>query len=235
MTNQPIDLTQLLTEQRNPRSMQIDEMPVPEILVLMNQEDALVPAAIATQLAAITALVETAVSALRRGGRLIYAGAGTSGRLGVLDALECPPTFGTDPALVVALMAGGDQALRDSFEDAEDDPALARRDLLAINLGPDDILIGIAASGRTPYTVAAVQYANEIGAASGCIYNTPGSSARGNGRAAGRHPHRPGSDHRLDAPESGQRPENGAQYDQHRGHDPPRQSVQQPHGRRAAR
>ena len=234
MPNRPIDLTQLLTEQRNRRSMAIDEMPVPEILALMNEEDALVPQAIATQLAAITALVETAVSSMRGGGRLIYAGAGTSGRLGVLDASECPPTFGTDPALVVALMAGGDQALRDSFEDAEDDPALARRDLMAINLGPDDILIGIAASGRTPYTVAAVQYANEIGAASGCIEYTR-FSARGNGRAAGRHPHRPGSDHRLHAPQSGQRPENGAQYDQHRGHDPPRQSVQQPHGRRAAR
>ena len=175
MTEQQIQINSLLTEQRNPRTMDIDEISTAEILTVMNHEDTLVPIAIAAQLPAITALVDTAVLALQTNGRLIYIGAGTSGRLGVLDASECPPTFGTDPTQVVGIMAGGDHALRDSIEDAEDDPSLARIDLKAINLNQQDILIGIAASGRTPYTLSALQYANELGAATGCIVNTPGS------------------------------------------------------------
>ncbi len=165
----------LLTEQRNPRTLQIDELSTADILKLFNQEDMLLPQAIAAELDPISALVDAVEAALRGGGRLIYAGAGTSGRLGVLDASECPPTFGTDPAQVVGLLAGGDRALRDSIEDAEDDPHLARTDLQALQLNQDDIVIGIAASGRTPYTISAVAYANEIGAGSGCICNSPGS------------------------------------------------------------
>ena len=175
MTGKPLRLHTLLTEQRNPRTMDIDNLSTRQILTRINQEDTLVPRAIAAQLEPIAALVEAVESALRRGGRLIYIGAGTSGRLGVLDASECPPTFGTDPSLVVGLMAGGDRALRDSIEHAEDDPGLGRADLIAINLNQKDFLIGIAASGRTPYTVGALQYANELGAATGCIVNTPGS------------------------------------------------------------
>jgi N-acetylmuramic acid 6-phosphate etherase len=175
MTGNPLHLDNLLTEQRNPRTMDIDELSTREILTRINQEDDLVPLAIGAQLESITSLVEAVESALRRGGRLIYIGAGTSGRLGVLDASECPPTFGTDPSQVVGLIAGGDRALRDSIEDAEDDPSLGRAALVAINLTQQDIVIGIAASGRTPYTVGALQYANELGAATGCVVNTPGS------------------------------------------------------------
>ena len=175
MPTTSIPLQSLLTEQRNPHTMDIDELSTVEILTRINQEDALVPAAIGSQLKAIAALVDAAEKALRDGGRLIYIGAGTSGRLGVLDASECPPTFGTDPAQVVGLMAGGDRALRDSIEDAEDNPALGRSDLLAINLDRRDIVIGIAASGRTPYTLGAIRYANKLGAVTGCIVNTPDS------------------------------------------------------------
>jgi N-acetylmuramic acid 6-phosphate etherase len=175
MPDQPLDLTKLLTEQRNSRSLAIDELPTKQILALMNAEDARVPVAVAAELAAITGLVDAVTERLRRGGRLIYAGAGTSGRLGVLDASECPPTFGTPPEQVVGLIAGGDRALRYSLEEAEDNPQLARDDLIAVDLQPRDFIIGIAASGRTPYTVAAVAFANSLGAGSGCITNSPAS------------------------------------------------------------
>ena len=175
MINNPLHINSLLTEQRNPHTMDIDELSTREILTRINQEDTLVPLAIASQLDSITALVDAVELTLRSSGRLIYIGAGTSGRLGVLDASECPPTFGTDPSQVIGVMAGGDRALRDSIEDAEDDPGLGRSDLIAINLNQQDFVIGIAASGRTPYTLGALQYANDLGAATGCIVNTPGS------------------------------------------------------------
>jgi N-acetylmuramic acid 6-phosphate etherase len=134
-----------------------------------------VPAAITPCLPVIAALVEAAAAALRRGGRLVYIGAGTSGRLGVLDASECPPTYGVDPGLVVGLMAGGDDALRNSIEGVEDDEAQGVADVQAIGLTASDVLVGIAASGRTPYTLAAMRYARNLGAAVGCIVNSPDS------------------------------------------------------------
>jgi len=143
---------------------------------LINREDMTVPAAITPCLPVIAALVEAAAAALRSGGRLVYIGAGTSGRLGVLDASECPPTYGVEPDLVIGLMAGGDAALRNSIEGVEDDEAQGVADVQAIGLAAADVLVGIAASGRTPYTLAALRYARSIGAAVGCIVNSPGSS-----------------------------------------------------------
>lgn len=170
-----MDLTRLTTEQRNPATLDIDRLTALEIVTLINREDVTVPAAIAPCLPVIAALVEAAAAALRRGGRLVYIGAGTSGRLGVLDASECPPTYGVDPGLVVGLMAGGDSALRNSIEGVEDDEAQGVADVQAIGLAAADVLVGIAASGRTPYTLAAMRYARSVGAAVGCIVNSPDS------------------------------------------------------------
>jgi N-acetylmuramic acid 6-phosphate etherase len=175
MEEAAMDLTRLTTEQRNPATKDIDRLTALEIVTLINREDMTVPAAITPCLPAIAALVEAAAAALRRGGRLVYIGAGTSGRLGVLDASECPPTYGVDPGLVVGLMAGGDDALRNSIEGVEDDEAQGVADVQAIRLSSTDVLVGIAASGRTPYTQAAMRHARSIGAAVGCIVNSPDS------------------------------------------------------------
>ncbi|OQA46104.1 MAG: N-acetylmuramic acid 6-phosphate etherase [Chloroflexi bacterium ADurb.Bin325] len=170
-----MDLTRLTTEQRNPATAEIDRLSALEIVTLINREDMAVPAAIAPCLPVIAALVEATVARLQRGGRLVYIGAGTSGRLGVLDASECPPTYGVDTGLVVGLMAGGDHALRNSIEGVEDDEAQGAADVQAIGLSAADVLVGVAASGRTPYTLAALRYARSVGAAVGCIVNSPGS------------------------------------------------------------
>jgi len=170
-----MDLTRLTTEQRNPATLDIDRLTALEIVTLINREDMTVPAAITPCLPVIAALVEAAAAALRSGGRLVYIGAGTSGRLGVLDASECPPTYGVEPGLVVGLMAGGDAALRNSIEGVEDDEAQGAADVQAIGLAAADVLVGIAASGRTPYTLAALRYARSIGATVGCIVNSPNS------------------------------------------------------------
>lgn len=170
-----MDLSQLTTEQRNPRTHHLDLMTSLEIVTIINQEDAHIAAAIEPCLPVIAALVERIVAAFRLGGRLIYIGAGTSGRLGVLDASECPPTYGVPADQVLGLIAGGDWALRHSVEGAEDDPALGINDVRAVGLNGRDVLVGIAASGRTPYTLAAMRYAREIGATVGCIVNTVGS------------------------------------------------------------
>jgi N-acetylmuramic acid 6-phosphate etherase len=158
-------LEKLTTEQRNPSSESIDTLSARAIVELMNQEDAKVTQAVATQTDQIARSVETIVERMRRGGRLVYIGAGTSGRLGVLDASECPPTFNTPPALVVGLIAGGSPALTRAVEGAEDHPPHAIRDLQAIALDDKDVLVGIATSGRTPYVVGGLQYARQIGAA----------------------------------------------------------------------
>mgnify|MGYP001028651251 CR=1 FL=1 len=163
------------TELRNPRTADIDALTTLEIVERINAEDHLVAPAVREQLPQIAALVDAVVEALRAGGRLVYAGAGTSGRLGVLDASECPPTFGTDPALVVGLIAGGDRALRSSVEGAEDDEEQGAADARALGLAARDVLVGIAASGRTPYTIGAMRHARAVGAAVGCVVNTPGS------------------------------------------------------------
>ena len=171
-----MDLSKLTTEQRNPDTMDIDRMSSLEIVTTINRQDALVPEAIQASLPVIAALVDRIVEAIATGGRLIYIGAGTSGRLGVLDASECPPTYGVDPGLVVGLIAGDDTALRHSVEGAEDDAELGASDLKAVGLNASDVVVGIAASGRTPYTLGAMRYAKEIGAAVGCIVNTPDSA-----------------------------------------------------------
>ncbi|MFC9927260.1 N-acetylmuramic acid 6-phosphate etherase [Streptomyces sp. NPDC127190] len=157
-------LDSLTTEAFRPELAEIDELPTLEIARLMNGEDAGVAGAVAAQLPRIAAAVDAVAERMGRGGRLVYAGAGTAGRLGVLDAAECPPTFNTDPAQVVGLIAGGPDALLTSVEGAEDSAELARGDLDALKLTPDDTVVGISASGRTPYAVAAVAHARDLGA-----------------------------------------------------------------------
>jgi N-acetylmuramic acid 6-phosphate etherase len=142
--------------------MELDLMTTSEILHLMNQQDHLVPQAIRKQLPQIDAAVQQIIQSFQIGGRLIYLGAGTSGRLGVLDAAECVPTFGTDPEMVQGLIAGGQQAMTVAVEGAEDSPILAQQDLEKINLNSKDTLVGIAASGRTPYVIGGLKYANEV-------------------------------------------------------------------------
>ena len=159
-----VEINQLTTEKRNPNTMHLDQMSVGQVLELMNKEDQQVPEAIAEALGQIEAAVETIIQSLKAGGRLIYFGAGTSGRLGVLDAAECVPTFGVSPDLVVGLIAGGDKAMVEAVEGAEDSLTLAEEDLKKLNLNANDTVVGIAASGRTPYVIGGLQYAQSIGA-----------------------------------------------------------------------
>lgn len=158
-----IDLAKLTTEQRNPETMDLDQMSPLEIVQAMNREDAHVVEAVRKVLPAVAQAVAWATESMRSGGRIVYMGAGTSGRLGVLDAVECPPTFGVSPDRVVGLMAGGDRAFVRAVEGAEDSPTLGVDDLKGIGLAARDIVIGLAASGRTPYVVHALDYAREIG------------------------------------------------------------------------
>jgi N-acetylmuramic acid 6-phosphate etherase len=157
-------LAKLLTEQRNPASITMDRMSTEEILRLINAQDKQVPLAVEKEIPYITRAADIIVESFRKGGRLFYFGAGTSGRLGVVDASECPPTFGTDPSLVVGVIAGGRAAMFQSQEGAEDNPAQARRDVDAHGVSDRDVVCGIAASRRTPYVVAAVARARELGA-----------------------------------------------------------------------
>lgn len=159
-----IDLSGIATEQRNPRTEGIDTLDTEEMLRVINAEDAQVPEAVATQIPVIAQAVDGIVERIQNGGRLIYIGAGTSGRLGVLDASECPPTFNTPPELVIGLIAGGDHALRHSVEYVEDQPESGAQALRLINLSDKDTVVGIAASGRTPFVLGAIAYANEVGA-----------------------------------------------------------------------
>jgi len=157
-------LDRLTTEQRNPASDQIDSMSSLEIVQLMNAEDAKIAAAIQAEADAIAAAIDLIADAFLKGGRLVYMGAGTSGRLGVLDASECPPTFNSPPELVVGLIAGGKQALTNAIEGAEDRAEFAIADLEELDFSKDDVLVGIATSGRTPYVIAGLKYARERGA-----------------------------------------------------------------------
>jgi N-acetylmuramic acid 6-phosphate etherase len=152
------------TEARNPASHQIDALGPLEIVRLINAEDAQVPEAVGREAEQIARAVEVIAERLRGGGRLIYIGAGTSGRLGVLDASECPPTFSTPPEMVVGLIAGGHGALTRAIEGAEDHPETAVADLQQIKFSAGDVLVGIATSGRTPYVIGGLRYAREIGA-----------------------------------------------------------------------
>ncbi|MER5904563.1 N-acetylmuramic acid 6-phosphate etherase [Streptomyces mirabilis] len=158
------ELETLTTEAFRPELSQIDRLSTLEIAKIMNAEDATVPTAVATQLPRIAAAIDAVAERMSRGGRLIYAGAGTAGRLGVLDASECPPTFNTDPSEVVGLIAGGPSAMVTSVEGAEDSKELAEADLKDLSLTPDDTVVGVSASGRTPYAVGAVEHARARGA-----------------------------------------------------------------------
>lgn len=153
----------LVTEKRNEKTYNLDQMDVLSLLKVMNEEDQSVPAAIQKVLPTIAAVVEVTVNRLQNGGRIIYIGAGTSGRLGVLDAAECPPTFGTTNE-VIGLIAGGEAAFVKAIEGAEDSMTLAVENLKAVKLSAKDVVIGIAASGRTPYVIGGLEYAREIGA-----------------------------------------------------------------------
>jgi N-acetylmuramic acid 6-phosphate etherase len=152
------------TEARNPASEEIDTLSAVEIARLMNAQDELVPQAVGREIEAIGRAVEVIADRLRRGGRLVYLGAGTSGRLGVLDASECPPTFSTPPEMVVGLIAGGYAALTRAVEGAEDHPEFAVADLQVIKLSASDVVVGIATSGRTPYVIGGLEYARQVGA-----------------------------------------------------------------------
>jgi N-acetylmuramic acid 6-phosphate etherase len=164
-----------LTEQRNPLSDEIDRRSARQILEVMNAEDTRVPLAVREVLPQIERVVEEIVARWARGGRLFYFGAGTSGRLGVLDASECPPTFSSPPDQVQGFIAGGDGALRRSVEAAEDKPEGGAADVTAVNVGPDDVVVGIAASGTTPYVLGALDEARRRGAFTAAITCNPGS------------------------------------------------------------
>lgn len=169
-------LETLLTEQRNPASAHIDELSAEEILRVINEEDRKIAGAVALEIPKIAQAVDRTVEAMRCGGRLFYIGAGTSGRLGVLDAAECPPTYNVSPDLVQGIIAGGEAALARATEATEDDPVSGRRNLLAAGFTGSDVLTGIAASGRTPYVLGAVECARELGAATVGISCTPNSA-----------------------------------------------------------
>ncbi len=171
-----LTLDNLLTEARNPQTMELDSMTPLEIVTAMNREDARVPESIRPQLPNIAQCVAWATEAIRSGGRLIYMGAGTSGRLGVLDAVECPPTFGVSPDVVVGLIAGGEGAFVKAVEGAEDSRELGKADLEDIGLTPKDLVVGIAASGRTPYVLGGLAYANSLGCKTAAISCNPGSA-----------------------------------------------------------
>jgi N-acetylmuramic acid 6-phosphate etherase len=161
---QNLDLSALTTERINPASVDLDARPTLEMLRVFNEEDRKVALAVEQVLPQVAAAVDGIAERLRAGGRLFYIGAGTSGRLGVLDASECPPTFNVPPGLVTGIIAGGDAALKRATEASEDDPASGARDLDAHGFQPGDALVGLAASGRTPYVLGAIAHARRLGA-----------------------------------------------------------------------
>ncbi|KUN91142.1 N-acetylmuramic acid 6-phosphate etherase [Streptomyces caeruleatus] len=170
------ELDSLTTEAFRPELAEIDRLPTLDIARLMNGEDASVAAAVAARLPEIAAAIDAVAERMARGGRLVYAGAGTAGRLGVLDASECPPTFNTAPSQVVGIIAGGPEAMVTSVEGAEDSKELARADLDALALGATDTVVGISASGRTPYAIGAVEHARARGALTIGLACNPGSA-----------------------------------------------------------
>lgn len=170
-----IDLTSMITESRNPASADIDSLPTLDMLRVINREDQTVALAVEKTLPQVAQVVDAVAQAFRLGGRLIYMGAGTSGRLGILDASECPPTFGTPAEQVVGLIAGGHKAILKAVENAEDNRELAVSDLKALNFSEKDVLVGIAASGRTPYVLGGMEYALSLGATVAAVSCNPDS------------------------------------------------------------
>ena len=169
------DIGKLATEQRNAASEHIDRLPTLDMVRLINHEDKKVAEAVGAEAEHIAQAVDVIAAQLKQGGRLVYSGCGTSGRLGVLDAVECPPTYSTDPGEIIGLIAGGNEAIFRAKEGAEDDEAMGADDLKKINFGSKDVLVGIAASGRTPYVLGAMEYAHSLGAAVISVTCCPGS------------------------------------------------------------
>ena len=227
-------LAALATEACNPASERLDELSTVEMLGVMHAADREVADAIAAEIPHIATAVDAIAERIAKGGRLFYIGAGTSGRLGVLDASECPPTFGVAPDLVQGIMAGGDAALRTSVEGAEDDASRGASDLMAAGFSKKDSLVGIAASGRTPYVVGAIEYAYLLGALTIGLSCVPNSAIG----AGGRDCHLAGDwrrgAHRLDTTQGGNGDQAGSQYAQHRCDGPHRVCLRQPDGERAA-
>ena len=170
-----VELQKIATEQRNPNTMNIDTLSTLDMVKLINQEDHRVADAVGEVTDKIAQAVDVIAEKLAAGGRLIYCGAGTSGRLGILDAVECPPTYSTDPETVQALMAGGYGAIFKAVEGAEDSKELGVQDMQNIHFGPKDVLVGIAASGRTPYVRGCMEYAKQLGAPTVAVTCCPGS------------------------------------------------------------
>ncbi len=177
MTNDALiaALAHLVTENRNPQTMDIDLLPSLDIVKRLNEQDKLVPLAVEQVLPDIARAVDLIARGFQQGGRLIYMGAGTSGRLGVLDASECPPTFGVEHGMVIGLIAGGPAAILKAQEGAEDSPQLGEQDLRDITLTDNDVVVGIAASGRTPYVIGGLEYANRKGAQTVALSCNPDS------------------------------------------------------------
>lgn len=170
-----VDLSKIKTESSNEKTLNIDTLDTLSIVSLINDEDKLVAYAVEKEKKKIAKLIDKVVEAFDKGGRLIYMGAGTSGRVGIIDAVECRPTFGVSDEMVFCLMAGGINAFVKAVEGAEDNKELGKNDLEKVNLKANDIVIGIAASGRTPYVIGGIEYAKEIGAMTGAIVTSPNS------------------------------------------------------------
>jgi len=171
-----VELHRIATEQRNPNTMNIDSLPTLDMIRLINREDHKVAEAVGLVTDQIARAVDVIADRLSKGGRLIYCGAGTSGRLGILDAVECPPTYSTDPEMVQGLMAGGYPAIFKAVEGAEDSKELGVADMKNISFSSGDVLVGIAASGRTPYVLGCMEYAKAVGAATVSVTCCPGSA-----------------------------------------------------------
>ena len=170
-----VELKKIATEQRNPNTMNIDTLPTLDMIRLINQEDHNVAKAVGLVAEQIAQAVDVIADRLSKGGRLIYCGAGTSGRLGILDAVECPPTYSTEPEMVQGLIAGGYPAIFKAVEGAEDSKALGVEDMKGINFAAGDVLVGVAASGRTPYVLGCMEYAKELCAVTVSVTCCPGS------------------------------------------------------------
>ena len=168
-------LESLVTEERNPNTLNIDSVSTEEIITMINEEDKKVAFAVEKEKSHIVKAVDVIAYRLKNGGRLIYVGAGTSGRLGIVDASECPPTFGVDDQLVQGIIAGGNTAIFKAVEGAEDSTELGKKDLIKKNVNKNDVICGIAASGRTPYVIGAMKYGKDIGSAVICVTMNPNS------------------------------------------------------------
>ena len=209
----PRGIGDLLTEQPNPASEGIDALGTAAVLAVINSQDRQVAEAVGAEIPNIAKAVDAIVEALQGGGRLFYIGAGSSGRLGVLDAAECPPTFNVPPDLVQGIIAGGERALARATEASEDDPAEGARDLAAHGFRPQDVLVGIAASGRTPYVLGAVAAARKAGARTAGISCTPDSELARAVDIAITPSNRPRNRHRLHPHEGWHGHQAGAEHD----------------------